>query len=94
MEITIEHPPRTLMEVFDMLPEGSLAELIDNRLYMPPSPTFFHQDVCGEIYWKLRQSIGEKGKVAIAPFDVKLDNQRNAVQPDITVILGTNPKLN
>ena len=27
----------------------------------------------------------------IAPFDVKLDKTRNAVQPDITVILKSNP---
>jgi Uma2 family endonuclease len=91
MEITIERPPRTMMEVYEMLPEGTLAELIDNHLYMPPSPSFFHQDICGEIYWKMKQSIGENGKVAIAPFDIKLDSTRNVVQPDITVILSKNP---
>lgn len=34
---TIVHPPRTIMEVFDLLPEGTLAELIDNQLFMSPA---------------------------------------------------------
>jgi len=42
---TLLQPPRTLMEVFDMLPEGTHAELIDNRLYMSPAPTSFHQKI-------------------------------------------------
>lgn len=88
---TLLHPPRTMMEVFDMLPEGTLAELIDNRLYMSPSPIFSHQDVLAEIAFQLRQFLNEKGKVVLAPFDVKLDKERNAVQPDIVVILKNNP---
>jgi len=27
-------PPRTAMEVYEMLPEGTLAEVINNMLYM------------------------------------------------------------
>jgi hypothetical protein len=42
MEITIEPPPRTIMEVYEMLPEGTLAELIDNQIYMSPAPLFEH----------------------------------------------------
>lgn len=30
-------PPRTVMEVFKMLPEGTLAEVIENTLYMSPT---------------------------------------------------------
>jgi hypothetical protein len=29
MRHELEHPPRTIMEVFKMLPEGTLAELIE-----------------------------------------------------------------
>ncbi len=88
---TLLQPPRTMMEVFDMLPEGTLAELIDNRLYMSPSPIYFHQSTLAEIAFQLSSILKEKGKVVIAPFDVKLDKTKNAVQPDIVVILKTNP---
>lgn len=88
---TLIHPPRTMMEVFDILPEGTLAELIDNRLYMSPSPIFNHQDVLAEIAFHLRNFLKNKGIVVISPFDVKLDQTRNAVQPDIVVILNNNP---
>jgi Uma2 family endonuclease len=80
-----------MMEVFDILPEGTLAELIDNRLYMSPSPIFNHQDVLAEIAFHLRNFLKNKGIVVISPFDVKLDQTRNAVQPDIVVILNNNP---
>jgi Uma2 family endonuclease len=88
---TLLSPPRTMMEVFDMLPEGTLAELIDNQLYMAPSPIYDHQDTLGEIYVQLRKFLSGKGVVVMAPFDVKLDPTRNAVQPDLTVILNSNP---
>ncbi len=90
---TIIHPPRTLMEVYDMLPEGTLAELIDNRLYMSPSPVFSHQSTIQKIFKNLDRIIeeGGKGVVILAPFDIKLDENRNTVQPDIVVILNNNP---
>jgi len=87
---TLMHPPRTMMEVFDMLPEGTLAELINNQLFMSPSPMFDHQNVLGEIYFQLRKVLNEKGVAVVAPFDVKLDQTKNVVQPDITVILKSN----
>jgi Uma2 family endonuclease len=89
---TLLHPPRTLMEVFDMLPEGTLAELIDNCLYMSPAPSSSHQKILFRIADKLVKLLDDhgKGEVIIAPFDVKLDQSRNAVQPDVTVILKSN----
>ena len=90
---TMIHPPRTLMEVFDLLPEGTLAELIDNKLYMSPAPLFNHHRITKSISKELDKIIEDTGKglVIYAPFDVKLDKTRNAVQPDITVILKSNP---
>ena len=90
---TLLQPPRTLMEVFDMLPEDTHAELIDNRLYMSPAPTSFHQKILFAIAKTLAGHVEGRhnGEVIIAPFDVKLDKSRNAVQPDITVILKSNP---
>ncbi|MBX2965904.1 MAG: Uma2 family endonuclease [Cyclobacteriaceae bacterium] len=90
---TLLHPPRTLMEVFDMLPEGTLAELIDNSLYISPAPLFEHHRITKSISKQLDKITEdtEKGFVIYAPFDVRLDETRNAVQPDITVILKSNP---
>ncbi len=85
----IESPPRTIMEVYKTLPEGTLAELIDNIIYMSPSPIYRHQSVLQSIFRKLCAEITDKqkGEVIIAPFDVYLDEVGNAVQPDIVVIL-------
>jgi Uma2 family endonuclease len=93
MELLIERPPRTLMEVYEMLPEGTLAELIENQIYMSPAPVSAHQKLLFKIASILTEVVEkkEKGEVIIAPFDVKLDSSKNAVQPDITVILKTNP---
>ena len=95
MKSLVESPPRTMMEVYKMLPEGTLAELIDNQLYMSPSPIFIHQKIIQEIFRKLSNEVTDKGKgeVIIAPFDVYLDEIRNAVQPDIIVVLNENRRI-
>lgn len=86
----IESPPRTIMEVYKTLPEGTLAELIDKVIYMSPSPVYKHQAVLQNIFRKLSNEITDtqRGEVIIAPFDVYLDEIGNAVQPDIIVILA------
>ncbi len=91
-EMQIESPPRTMMEVFKSLPEGTLAELIDNVLYMSPSPIYRHQKVLLDIAFQIRQILNSKqsGNLAVAPFDVYLDESSNAVQPDIVVVLQEN----
>jgi Uma2 family endonuclease len=88
-QIGIESPPRKIMEVYKNLPEGTLAELIDNVIYMSPSPIYKHQSVLQSIFRKLCAEITDKqkGEVIIAPFDIYLDETGNAVQPDIVVIL-------
>lgn len=95
MKPLIESPPRTMMEVYKMLPEGTLAELIDNQLFMSPSPIFTHQKTIQVIFRKLCDEVIDKGKgeVIIAPFDVYLDEVRNAVQPDIIVVLNENRRI-
>ncbi|MBD0289431.1 MAG: Uma2 family endonuclease [Flavisolibacter sp.] len=89
MEVLTQTPPRTLMEVYKMLPEGTRAELIDNVLYMPPSPTSNHQsasmDLGSSIHLFLKRN--NLGTVFSAPMDVYLDETSNAVQPDIIVVL-------
>jgi len=92
-EIQIESPPRTIMEVYKSLPEGTLAELIDKVIYMSPAPLYKHQDILFEIAQALSIHLKKEntGKLIISPFDVYLDNSSNAIQPDITVILNSNP---
>jgi Uma2 family endonuclease len=84
-----------MMEVYRFLPEGTLAELIDNRLYMSPSPIFNHQKTIQEIFRKLCVEVldSNKGEVIIAPFDVYLDETSNAVQPDIIVVLNQSSQI-
>jgi Uma2 family endonuclease len=91
-EVNIESPPRTIMEVYKSLPEGTLAELIDNVLYMSPSPVYKHQKVLQNLFRSLSAAITDQhiGEVIIAPFDVYLDETSNAVQPDIVILLNKN----
>lgn len=90
MAETMITPPRTMMEVYKMLPEGTLAELIDFHLYMSPSPSTIHQEISVSISSELHFYCKKKksGKVYTAPCDVYLDETSNAVQPDIIVVLN------
>lgn len=92
MKNILERPPRTIMEVFKSLPEGTLAELIDNILYMSPSPVSKHQIALNEINFQLLQYFKKhsSGSVFISRLDVFLDEENNAVQPDIIVIMNEN----
>lgn len=92
MRNTLETPPRTIMEVYKTLPEGTLAELIDNIIYMSPSPISKHQVILNEINFQLLQYFKNhsSGMVFISPLDVYLDESSNAVQPDVIVVLNEN----
>ncbi|SHN31241.1 Uma2 family endonuclease [Mucilaginibacter sp. OK098] len=80
--------PRTAMEVFNMLPEGTLCEVIDNVLYMSPSPTTDHQRILLNITFEIKSLINKKpiGEVFVAPCDVYLDSEQSVVEPDIIFI--------
>lgn len=84
----IQTPPRTIMEVFKMLPEGTLAEVINKNLYMSPSPSTNHQWLVLELGSAIKDQLKSEllGKVFISPCDVFLDEESNAVQPDILVV--------
>jgi Uma2 family endonuclease len=84
-------PPRNALEVFEMLPEGTLAEVIDNTIYMPPSPDFWHQDTSATLHTLMNMHVTTQhlGKCIAAPMDVYLDD-RNIVQPDILFISAAN----
>jgi Uma2 family endonuclease len=83
------------METYKMLPEGTLAELIDNVVYDSPSPVYGHQSISKNILRKLLEGVEDhnKGLVFHAPYDVYLDEEKNAVQPDLVVVLNDNLKI-
>jgi Uma2 family endonuclease len=78
-------PPRTIMEVFKMLPETTLAEVIENTLYMSPAPIGKHQRAISKLLTRISTFVDDNhlGEAFVAPLDVYLDEASNAVQPDI-----------
>jgi Uma2 family endonuclease len=76
------------MEVFNMLPDGTLCEVIDNILYMSPSPTTDHQRILFDIATEIRTHVkaNNLGETFIAPCDVYLDDEENVVEPDIIFV--------
>ncbi len=64
------------------LPDDLRYELIDGRLILP-SPTFMHQDICGEVMLMLRPNCPPGFRVVI---DVSLAvDPRNEPRPDVVV---------
>ncbi len=82
-----QSPPRTIMDVFKSLPEGTLAEIINNQLVMSPAPSSIHQDTVRDIAFKLTAFVQMHmlGKIYFAPIDVYFDAE-NVFQPDIIFI--------
>jgi Uma2 family endonuclease len=87
----LQSPPRTAIEVFEMLPEGTLAEVINNVLYMAPSPTVTHQVLVTNLGADLNIYVRENnlGLCMVAPVDIYLGND-NVLQPDIVFIATEN----
>ena len=76
------------------LPEGERAELIDGQIYFMAPPTTNHQRILNflntEINLFIRKNNGEC-EVFPAPFSVFLnENEKNYVEPDISVICDKN----
>ena len=87
MYSTALHPPRTILEVFEFLPEGTLCQLINNSLVLSPPTSVTHQRISKTIFRQLNAFIEENrlGEVLFAPLDIYLD-ERNVFQPDIIFI--------
>jgi Uma2 family endonuclease len=81
---TYIRPPRTGLEAFELMPEGTLCQLINDVIVMSPAPTPPHQELLDEIYYQLKNYVktNNKGKTFFAPVDVYL-NEKNVYQPDI-----------
>jgi Uma2 family endonuclease len=95
MKLEVAQPPRTAMELFKILPEGTLAEVINGNFYLSPSPLSRHQIVLNKINFSFQKFFEQHpvGGVYISPLDVYLDESRNAVQPDLIIILNENSSI-
>lgn len=78
-----------------MLPQGTLAEIIEESIYTSPAPTAKHQRIVGKLYRLLADHVEKitKGEVFISPFDVYLDETSNAVQPDVIFVGVENSRI-
>ena len=84
---TMVRPPRTGLEAFELLPEGTLCQLINDAIIMSPAPNTPHAIVQKAICFALLQVTENEnlGEVLFAPIDVYL-NTKNVYQPDILFI--------
>ncbi|MCW5909372.1 MAG: Uma2 family endonuclease [Chitinophagales bacterium] len=79
---------------FSFLPAELRCEIIDQSLFMAPSPSFEHQSSSGNLFSLLHTYVKKKklGAVVAAPMDVVFDNN-NVVQPDIIFVSQANGKI-
>jgi Uma2 family endonuclease len=88
---TMLKPPKTIFEVYQSLPEGTLCQLINNQLIMSPAPADIHQKILIEIAYLLIDYVkkSKTGSVRMGPSDVYL-SKRNVFQPDIYFVANEN----
>ena len=82
----------TIQDIY-AFPDGQRAELIDGNIYMMAPPTTRHQLLAFSLARKIADYIDKnKGKcqVLLAPFAVFLNEEKNYVEPDISVICDKN----
>lgn len=93
--IKIRNVPLTALDIFRMLPEGTRAEVIFNTLYMSPSPLFNHQQIITELTILIGNKVkkDKSGVLIVSPFDVYLEEQVSAVQPDLLFISKRNKEI-
>src|SRR5690242_17726299 len=95
MTQTLNRPPKTILEVWENLPEGTLCELINNKLIMSPSPLDIHQVILNEINIEMSLYLNKNklGEIRIAPYDIHF-SEENILQPDLLFIKKENlPKV-
>jgi len=91
MTQTLIHPPKSMLEVWESLPEGTLCQLINNKLIMSPAPQNLHQVILNDINIEISLFLRKNkiGEVRIAPFDVHFSKE-NILQPDMVFIKNEN----
>jgi Uma2 family endonuclease len=91
MTTTLIRPPKTMLEIWESLPEGTLCQLINNKLIMSPAPLDIHQQILGFIFLEVGSYLKKNnlGEIRVAPYDVRFSKQ-NIFQPDIIFIKNEN----
>lgn len=87
-------PPRTASEVYELLLLGTLAEVINNTIYISPVPSFEHQRIITYLARLIDAFAAENniGVAVVSPVDVYFDNN-NILQPDIVFLTNRSLKL-
>ncbi|MGB3074110.1 MAG: Uma2 family endonuclease [Chitinophagales bacterium] len=88
---TLQKIPRKAVDVFKLLPEGTLCEVINNVIYRSPSPSSIHQRILKIIFRQIDQYVEDKelGEVFFSAIDVYFDDE-NVFQPDLIFISKEN----
>lgn len=81
------------MEIYQNLPDGTRAELIEYIIYLLSDPGPVHGQVLGSIHQDIVNACGHSGfgKVMTWPCTFFLDETSHAIRPDIAVTLNSNP---
>lgn len=84
--------PKTAVDIYRMLPEGTRCEVIFNELIMSPSPSSDHQFLLTELVGLLFVFLKNNpvAKAVASPLDVYLEDHDSAIQPDLMIILNDN----
>lgn len=93
MEVLRKEENYTIDDIY-ALPEGERAELIDGKIYYMAPPNTKHQTLVMDLSYQIKDYIKRNNgecNVFPAPFAVCLnENDRNYVEPDISVICDKN----
>ncbi len=91
---TLIHPPKSMLEVWKSLPEGTLCQLINDKLIMSPAPAILHQQILNEINIGISFFLRKNpfGKILIAPVDIHFSKQ-NILQPDLLFVKNENLEI-
>jgi len=83
--------PRKTVEDFMMLPEGTLAELIDGEIFMTPGPRVPHQRAVLNLAVEIRSFSRPRmlGEILVSPMDVYLPSG-DIVEPDLIFVRREN----
>ena len=76
-------PPPFTRALYDRLPEGFPAQLVDGALLHDPAPMRGHQALVGALFLAVAPLVGLQ-RAFVSPVDVPLDDL-NVLQPDLAV---------
>src|SRR4051795_9827307 len=85
-------PPRTALEIYKILPEGTRCEVIENVLYMLPPNTIDHQRLAAILTTQIDPLIEQIAEILL-PVDTYFEALQCAFQPDFVIILNENARI-